>query len=217
MPGSRQVDPAVGAETPPPSKIDLAQSTARERNPPRDPAASVADPVAPDRHDRRIMTAGPSILTQRNTAEHERQDALFFAHQQALLNRDVPAARARFTEFAAAIAAHAAAEDAVVLPLHEAHGGDGTNSPPAQFQLEHGKIRTRLAGLTAELEALPEHADDRTILAMLDAESWFKSLLAHHTDRESVALYPRLDEQLDDTDKLRVLDAIDRAAAATAV
>lgn len=126
---------------------------------------------------------------------HDCLDALFLAHQVALLDRDLPRARRMFDRFRDAILAHAADEEAHVLPLYAESGGDDSNSPSSQFRLEHDKIRRFVSELDERLTALASDTgqlDDRSLLTLLDRESWFKNLFAHHDLRERNALYPRL-------------------------
>lgn len=129
---------------------------------------------------------------------HVELDALFLVHQRALLDRDVARARSAFARFRDVLLRHAADEEAIVLPLYAACGGDATDSPAAQFRLEHDKLRRFLDELGPRLDALAQPIDDRELLAILDRESWFKNLLLHHDLRERNALYPRLSSLCDE-------------------
>ncbi len=137
------------------------------------------------------MTGG---LAERMMAVHQRLFELFHSHQVALLDRDVPQARRWLARFRKVLCGHAADEERWILPIYATRGGAGSNSPPEQFLAEHAKLRERVAALEAQCEAIPEPPDDRAILALLDAEAWFKSLLEHHDVREARVLYPRYAE-----------------------
>ncbi|MGE0142993.1 MAG: hemerythrin domain-containing protein [Planctomycetota bacterium] len=144
-------------------------------------------------------------------AVHDRLEGLFFRHQSALLDRDLTLARALLTEFTALILTHADDEERWILPAYVEVGGDATDSPARQFRLEHDKIRSFLAEIGDRLAADPP-ADDlarrRDILAILDRESWFKSLLAHHDLRERRVLYPRLSQSLEFTRQTELLSRL---------
>ena len=125
---------------------------------------------------------------------HDALESLFFAHQVALLDRDAARALRGFDAFRTAIETHASDEEEQVLPLYAQCGGDDTDSPVAQFRIEHDKIRRFLAELSPRLSALAASAriDDRELLGILDRESWFKNLFIHHDIRERNVLYPFL-------------------------
>jgi hemerythrin-like domain-containing protein len=125
---------------------------------------------------------------------HEGLTELFHRHQVALLDRDLPSAREWLARFRDALHRHADDEERFVLPIYAARGGAETDSPPEQFLTEHKKLRERCDTLTAQCAALGDRPDDRALLALLDAEAWYKSLLDHHDVREARALYPRYAE-----------------------
>lgn len=151
---------------------------------------------------------------------HARLDALFFAHQQALLDRDAPRALLAFTVFRDTLLHHARDEESQVLPLYVACGGDASDSPSAQFRIEHDKLRRFLAELEPRLESLctlavasDRSAADRELLGILDRESWFKNLLVHHDLRERNALYRLLSAECDEERQRAALAAMGRNGA----
>ncbi|MBK8979571.1 MAG: hemerythrin domain-containing protein [Planctomycetes bacterium] len=157
--------------------------------------------------------AAPVVLTAANEREHARQRALLLAHQSALLDRDTAAARRTFDAFAAEILRHAAAEEAVVLPLYRELGGDAAHASPAdQFEREHAKIRRWLDALRERLATLGQPPADGELLQILDAEASFKNLLAHHDLRENRILYPFLAEHADAPARARIVAALASAA-----
>ncbi|MFN6194079.1 MAG: hypothetical protein ACK5BN_09695, partial [Planctomycetota bacterium] len=76
---------------------------------------------------------------------HERLDALLFAHQRALLDRDLPRARATLATYGEALAAHVGVEEELVLPRVRALGGDATEAPRKLFLGEHAILRAGVA------------------------------------------------------------------------
>lgn len=127
-------------------------------------------------------------------ALHQGLQERFFRHQRALLDRDVAAAQRWLVAFAGALTRHVDDEERVVLPRFAERGGEQTNSPPAQFRLEHHKLLAQVARLRAATDALGPEPDDRALLALLDLEASFKSLLLHHDLREARVLYPKVAE-----------------------
>jgi hypothetical protein len=136
----------------------------------------------------------------------------FFEHQRALLDRDLPAARAALADFAARLRRHAADEEAWVLPAYASRGGDATDSPAAQFRTEHRKMLAFVDEIEQRLAALDTAPADRALLELLDRESWFKNLMAHHDLREGRALYPKLSAWLSEAEQRAILDRCAPAA-----
>jgi hemerythrin-like domain-containing protein len=150
-------------------------------------------------------------------AVHDRLEDLFFRHQCALLDRDLPAARTLLSKFTALLLTHAEDEESWILPAYVESGGDATDSPAKQFRLEHDKLRRFLAEIGVRLAAdLPDDAlaQRREILGILDRESWFKNLLTHHDLRERRVLYPRLSQSLECHRQLELLSHLSSPRAA---
>jgi hypothetical protein len=95
---------------------------------------------------------------------HARLDALLFAHQRALLDRDLPRARATLATYGEALTAHVADEEEHVLPRYRALGGDATDAPTKLFLGEHANLRAFVADCAQRLAAMPERVDDRPLL-----------------------------------------------------
>lgn len=133
---------------------------------------------------------------------------LFHRHQVALLDRDPRAAMRWLGRFRVALLAHMQDEEEHILPAYAAHGGEDSNSPPAQFLAEHRKLRQLLARLQEQVAGLAEPPDDRALLDLLDLESSFRSLMTHHDLREARVLYPSLALWLGDVEQVAILRSI---------
>lgn len=127
---------------------------------------------------------------------HDELGARFFAHQQALLDRDFALAAARLEEYRSRITRHMADEEEAILPHYVAAGGDRTDAPVKLFLGEHEKLRAFLADFAARLEALQQRPDDRSLLELFDRQATYKNLMLHHDLREKNMLYPFLGERL---------------------
>lgn len=137
---------------------------------------------------------------------HERLQALLLAHQLAVLDRDGVQAQAHWRAFAGELEAHIAIEEAHVLPLYVRAGGDATDSPSAQFVLEHRKLRAFLQELGTRAAGWPARIAAEEALAVLERETTLKSLLLHHDLREGRVLYPLLTRMIPEAER-RALSA----------
>jgi hemerythrin-like domain-containing protein len=143
---------------------------------------------------------------------HEGLAELFHRHQVALLDRDVARAGHWLSRFRDALLAHMRDEEESVLPVYAERGGEDTDSPPEQFRAEHRKLRELTARLESRVAELDDPPDDRALLDLLDLESSFRSLMAHHDVREGRVLYPSLsrwttaDEQAEIAGSLELRD-----------
>jgi hemerythrin-like domain-containing protein len=134
----------------------------------------------------------------------------FFAHQQALLDRDFARAAAELARYRSELFAHAAHEEAAVLPRYAALGGDGTDAPVRLFLGEHKNLRAFVDDFVARTAALIARPDDRALLELLDRQATYKNLMLHHDLRERNALYPFLAARLAPAEQAVILAARDR-------
>ncbi len=128
----------------------------------------------------------------------------FFAHQQALLDRDFARAAAHLAAYREGLLAHMHDEENVVLPAYRECGGDATNAPLRLFFGEHANMREFVADFAQRTAALTRTPDDRTLLDLLDREATYKNLVLHHDLRERNALYPFLLQRLDGAAQARL-------------
>jgi len=134
---------------------------------------------------------------------HRQLGELFFRHQEALLDGDLPRAQALWKDYEAALVAHLDEEDQILFPLYR----DRVVPPPRggapdNFTGEHQKIREWLGRLKLRLSRLGSaKSKNRERLALLDDEAFFKKFLQHHALREDRIFYPALDRVVSDREK----------------
>ena len=139
-------------------------------------------------------------------AEHADLEQLFDKHQRALLSRDLDAAIATLSMFENELTRHIALEDEVILPLYAAKGAETEGGTLPIFHAEHRKLRDMVADLargTADLDSSTDLLG--SILRLLDQESLFKGLFAHHAAREENLLFPRLEACTTSAERERAL------------
>ncbi|MFY9341631.1 MAG: hemerythrin domain-containing protein [Planctomycetota bacterium] len=149
----------------------------------------------------------PADLAREMMALHDELARGFFTHQVALLDRDHARALAALTTYRDHLLAHAADEEALILPRYRELGGDATDAPVRLFLGEHDKLRAFLADFVARVAALCERPDDGALLELLDREATYKNLMLHHDLRERNALYPFLAARLSPAEQRAVLAA----------
>ena len=125
---------------------------------------------------------------------HERLDSLFFEHQKALLRFEFETALKLLGDYRDALLAHMRDEERLLMPIYRERIKPEKGGNPALFLDEHEKMRAYVslfADTIAELrlQASPE----KTLLNLLDRESFYKRLSSHHDIREREILYPELD------------------------
>lgn len=148
------------------------------------------------------------ILEDWMMGRHAEFDACFRRHQVALIDRDHQTAGAELARYQQLLDEHIAQEEAYVIPLHVAHGGDATDAPAKLFLGEHQLIRRFLAEFRTRVGRLVAAPDDDQLLELFDREATFKNLMLHHDLRERNALYPRLSERLSVAEQVDVLARI---------
>ena len=114
----------------------------------------------------------------------------FFAHQQALLDRDFVRAALQLAGYRQRLLWHMQDEESLVLPRYRQAGGDETDAPVRLFLGEHQKMREFVADCEQRVQRLVERPDDRLLLELFDREATYKNLVMHHDLRERNALYP---------------------------
>lgn len=129
-------------------------------------------------------------------AHHDALGASFFAHQQALLDRDFARAGRELAAYRERLLAHMHDEETLVLPRYVELGGDATDAPLRLFLGEHGNLRKFVDEFVARTEALRAAPDDRALLELFDREATYKNLMLHHDLRERNMLYPFLAARL---------------------
>jgi hemerythrin-like domain-containing protein len=131
-------------------------------------------------------------------AIHEDLLERFHRHQDALVERDFAAARARLAGFRDGLERHIEAEDELFAAVF-AHTDTVAGAPIDLFTGEHKHFRELLAQFTrlaAELDVADPKVS-RRVVELLDEEALFKSFFRHHDERERNLLYPALDRRAD--------------------
>jgi hemerythrin-like domain-containing protein len=147
-------------------------------------------------------------------AVHDELGARFFAHQQALLDRDFARAAREIAGYRDLLFEHAAAEEAVILPRYQALGGDATDAPLKLFLGEHKNLRAFVDDFVARVERLRQQPDDHALLDLFDRQATYKNLMLHHDLRERNMLYPFLAARLAPEEQQAMLAAVSREGGA---
>lgn len=118
----------------------------------------------------------------------------FLRHQEALLDQRFEDAAALFESLRSDLRRHIREEEELMLPLY-CRADSPAGGSPSLFVSEHRKVEEALERFGREIAALRARPDDwrRRLLALLEEQARFKSLLDHHDRREAEFLYPILD------------------------
>lgn len=138
---------------------------------------------------------------------HERLQELFLRHQEALVEGDLDAAAQRLDRFQAALELHAQNEETWLIPVYR-RAERVAGGAPEIFQGEHLKMLHLVRQFRAALSRIRQSGQHRTrrVLQLLDDESKFKQLMAHHDARERTLLYPILDRLTTDEERRELLE-----------
>lgn len=137
---------------------------------------------------------------------HDELAQRFFAHQQALLDRDFARAARELAAYRETLFAHAHDEEQHVLPRYVELGGDATDAPLKLFLGEHKNLRAFVDEFVRRVAALAAAPDDRALLELFDREATYKNLMLHHDLREKNMLYPFLAARLSAAEQAAVLE-----------
>lgn len=149
-----------------------------------------------------MSASAPASFVSFNEAVHCALAEVFGRHQESLLDRDLGGARAGLDHYRTLLLRHMNHEEECLLPMYEEHPRAGERAGSV-FRLEHRQIREHLERIGAELAGLAP--EPRPVLALLDRETTFKSLMDHHDRREQGVLYPALDEQIPEPERRTLL------------
>ena len=154
-----------------------------------------------------LLAMADSELTRRMMAAHDTYAQRFFAHQQALLDRDFARASRELGAYREILLAHMRDEEAYVLKRYEALGGDATDAPLRLFLGEHKNLRTFVDEFVDRVESLAAKGSDHALLELFDREATYKNLMLHHDLRERNMLYPFLAARLSAKEQEQLLAA----------
>lgn len=126
---------------------------------------------------------------------HDALRERLFAHQRALLDREIDAAAEALLHYRRELIAHMRDEEELLLPIYR-RGEHPPNAAPDLYVHEHRVMLRRLDVIEARLAAVPAPEHDGfhgALLAVLDEECRYKAFVEHHEGREERWLFPGLD------------------------
>lgn len=132
---------------------------------------------------------------------------LFARHQEALLDRDLDAARREIARFQAALLRHIGDEEDVLTPVYQARVPATFANKLELFEGDHLKLKQLTAACVRMTEALGQDGQPlkRRILALLDDEKTLKHVLEHHDQRERNIFFPALDRVTSEAERHELL------------
>lgn len=154
--------------------------------------------------------AGP--ITRLNARIHAAWDERLLQGIEALTALRLEEAREHLTLLAAELQAHAAREEAFILPKYERIG---TFPRGASLEILDGdhrmldKLAARAVAIVERLFEAPREDLRRQVVLHLDAFLRLRSVLEHHTLRETELMYPVLDDALDEDELRAALAALE--------
>ncbi len=133
------------------------------------------------------------------------------AHQEALVRGDLATARDLAGELHESLEAHARHEEERLLPVLEKGGGWSRIGEPRFYREEHEKLRAMAAEIVEATAALDREdpALHREIVLLIGREHAFRTLMAHHHDREERALFPDIERLTTPEERARLLEPPD--------
>lgn len=137
---------------------------------------------------------------------HVELTELFLAHQEALLQLDVPRALECLQRYEHELYPHMEVEEELLMPIYE-RAGKILGGPPEFFLGEHQRMREFLARFTTRLQELTMDSANlpRRIIQLFDEEATFKALCEHHDMRERNLFFPALDRVTSEAERQTLL------------
>lgn len=139
---------------------------------------------------------------------HAWLDELFRAHQIALLSLELREAGRCLDLYDANLSLHLSDEEHLLIPIYSARTSDVPGGAVELFTGEHKKIRRFVAEFHGALQRLRSQRKvelKRAIIDLLDRETMYKGLLAHHHAREYNILFPWLDWLTSEAERAKLL------------
>jgi hypothetical protein len=142
------------------------------------------------------------------------------ARMDAWLEAAVAAApgplRDAFARFESLLLAHAAMEDAHLIPSFVAHGLESAGCTAAILRTEHDKLRRHLASARAALPPDGSQLTPRARVAMVLGSHALRELLEHHDQRERAGFFPALDAAFAPAERARLYAICARSQSSAA-
>lgn len=155
------------------------------------------------------MTSFSSLLEV-----HTQLDEIFEQHQFALLHFEFVNSLERLRHYENLILSHMTDEEEILLPLYADRAEVEKGGAVKLFLDEHEKMRQHVTLFKRTVEQLSiERHPEKTLLMLLDRESFYKRLCSHHDLRESGILYPALDKLTDASERSEILSLIANRSA----
>lgn len=137
---------------------------------------------------------------------HDDLDVFFRRHQFALLHFKFEDALRHLEEYERNLRAHMRDEEDILLPIYAERAEIPRGGGVQLFLDEHEKMLAHIALFKEQTAKLVEEAEPEDgLILLLDRESFYKRLGAHHDHREHDHLYPILDRITSDDEKAEIL------------
>lgn len=140
---------------------------------------------------------------------HRDLDALFFAHQSALLRFEFDKALRLLERYESFLLRHIRDEEELLFPIYSERAEVIKGGRIELFLNEHYKMKELVKFFKEEISTLSSEPNpDAKVILLLDGQSFFKRLCGHHDKREAEFLYPALDRVTTDREKYDLLNRI---------
>ncbi len=154
------------------------------------------------------MADSPSDTFLEIEQDHERLQETLLLHQDAMVRRDLPAARRYWDEFCEELRDHMQIEDEILIPEFARLAGSPNGCSPEILNAEHRKIERLIE--RSEVRLLAHEAsgtlEPRQVVLHIEEERTLKEVLDHHHTREGTAFFPVLDALLSQDQRRRLLE-----------
>ncbi len=139
---------------------------------------------------------------------HRQLDEEFLSHQEAVLSLDINRAIKTLKRYEAQLLTHMQDEEQLLIPIYQTRTGTIPGGGVELFLGEHKKMRvfiTEFHEALRGMRAQPESRLKRSIIALMDRQTMYKSLVEHHGLREKNVLYPWLDRVASEEERALLL------------
>jgi len=136
-------------------------------------------------------------------------DKLFLQHQVQLLHKKNEQAFAIFEKLTLIRKVHLTVMEDCLLPVFKKtlqQIPDGAK--PLYFEREKKQILKYLNKYIRKLGSIILNSEELDIVTLFEEYAWFKDLMDHHDAREKAFLFPILDEKLQKSEKIELLNII---------
>jgi hypothetical protein len=145
---------------------------------------------------------------------HRYLEELFWLHQEALLERDLPLAMDFWALHQQMLLSHINVENTHLIAAHErcVHEPQWRSRV---YLLEHEKIQAISIKMVQRLEGRASgRLSRREVIQLIDSQRSLKNVLEHHEDREESGLLPELEQVLAGSEQRLLADTCETVWAA---